>query len=82
MLGRRWTLRITWELRNRALAFRALQEACGGVAPSVLNTRLAELREARVVELSDAGYALTALGRQLNKAMTPLIAWADEWAKG
>jgi len=81
LIGRRWTLRITWELRNGALGFRPLQEACGGIAPSVLNTRLAELREAGVVELSGDGYALTRLGRGLNKALTPLFDWADEWAK-
>src|SRR6187549_1071634 len=81
LFGRRWALRIVWELRNGALAFRPLQQACGGIVPSVLNTRLAEMREARLVELGDDGYRLTEIGRRLNKAAMPLIEWADAWAK-
>ena len=60
LLGRRWALRILWELREGALPFRALREACGDLSPAVLNTRLAELREAGIVESTDAGYATTA----------------------
>jgi len=81
LLGRRWALRIVWELRETALSFRALAAACGGVAPSVLNTRLAELREARIVDLSADGYALTQHGRALNTALWPLIEWSQAWAK-
>lgn len=81
LFGRRWALRIIWELRNGALAFRPLQAACGAIAPSVLNTRLAELREAGIVELSDEGYALTGIGLRLNRASMPLIQWAGDWAK-
>ena len=40
LLSRRWTLRVIWELRGGRLTFRALQQACGGVSPSVLNERL------------------------------------------
>lgn len=80
LLGRRWALRLIWELRDAALAFRALQTACGGIAPSVLNTRLAELREAGIVALSDQGYALTEQGKALNRALWPLIAWSEGWA--
>ena len=44
--GRRWALRVIWELRPEAgSTFRALQEACGGMSPTVLNERLRELRE-------------------------------------
>ena len=41
LLGRRWALRMLWELREGGLSFRALQERCDGVSPSVLNTRAA-----------------------------------------
>ncbi len=58
LLGRRMTLRILWELRDGPLNFRALQEAAA-TNPSVLNARLAELREARLVEHGPDGYALT-----------------------
>jgi DNA-binding HxlR family transcriptional regulator len=79
LLGRRWTLRVLWELRDGdALPFRTLQERCGGVSSSVLATRLAELREAGVVELREpAGYALTTRGRELLGLLAPL----DDWAR-
>ena len=80
LFGRRWSLRVVWELRNGPLTFRALQAACGSITPSVLNTRLAELREAGIVSLFEAGYELTDLGKRLHKASLPLNAWAEEWA--
>ncbi len=80
LLGRRMTLRILWELRDRPLTFRALQEAAQ-TNPSVLNVRLAELREAHLVEHSAEGYALTAQGRDLLHTFLPLHAWAEQWAK-
>ena len=46
LLGRRWTLRILWELRSGALTSRALRTACDEASPKVLNQRLKELREA------------------------------------
>lgn len=81
LLGRRWALRILWELREKPLPFRALREACDRVSPAVLNTRLAELREAGVVESTGAGYATTASGRALCQALEPLQAWARRWAR-
>jgi len=80
LLGRRWALRILWELRADALSFRALREACGDVSPAVLNTRLAELRDAGIVESTGAGYATTAAGRELCRALDPLSRWAQRWA--
>lgn len=81
LLGRRWQLRLLWELRDdRHLRFRALQEAAG-VSPSVLNTRLAECIEAGIVELTDDGYALTARGRSLQDLLLPLNGWAEDWAR-
>jgi len=81
LLGRRWVLRIVWELRENPLTFRALQQACGGLSPSVLNQRLGELRETLLVELKPEGYALTALGGELLAQLMPLTAWAEKWAK-
>jgi DNA-binding HxlR family transcriptional regulator len=82
LLGRRWALRILWELRGEALSFRALREAAGDVSPAVLNTRLAELREAGLVESTGAGYATTAAGLELCRALEPLQDWARRWARG
>jgi DNA-binding HxlR family transcriptional regulator len=81
LLGRRWTLRIVWELRDEARRFRELQESIGA-SPTIINTRLAELREARLVELDpDSGYRLTALGEELLRLFLPLHVWSEKWAK-
>jgi DNA-binding HxlR family transcriptional regulator len=80
LLGRRMTLRILWELRAEALTFRAL-EAAAETNPSVLNTRLRELREAHLVEHGPEGYALTRHGRALLERFLPLNTWADDWAR-
>jgi len=81
LLGRRWTLRVLWELRSETHTFRSLQAACEEISPAVLNTRLRELRDARLVERSDQGYALTLLGRQLIAALGPLSAWSKRWGR-
>ena len=82
LLGRRWAIRVIWELRDARLTFRALQEACDGVSPTVLNERLRELRESRLVDLADSeGYGLTPLGHQLRQVLRPLREWSEErWA--
>ena len=81
LIGRRWSLRIIWELREQRLTFRALQEACGGVSPTVLNERLRELRESGLVGLGAGdGYGLTPLGHQLRQALRPLTEWSERWA--
>jgi DNA-binding HxlR family transcriptional regulator len=79
LFNRRWVLRVLWELRGEPMSFRALQAACGDLSPTVLNQRLAELREAALVEAGEAGYALAPLGRELIAAFSPLTAWAVRW---
>ena len=79
LLGRRWALRVIWELREGPLQFRALQERCAGMSSSVLNQRLRELRAAGILELSDGGYRLTDDGSALREAFGPLEAWAKRW---
>ena len=81
LLGRRWALRVLWELRGEPLTSRALRAACGGVSPTVLSDRTKELREARLVEIEEpAGYALTPLGRELLERFLPLVDWSTSWA--
>lgn len=80
LLGRRWMLRILWQLRDGALTFRALRDGCDAVSPSVLNTRLAEMRDAGLVETRADGYALTGEGERLLEVLAPLHAWAARWA--
>jgi DNA-binding HxlR family transcriptional regulator len=80
LLGRRWTLRIVWELRRDEASFRTLQARCDGMSPSVLNQRLAELRSTGIVE-RQRGYRLTRDGRKLLTALAPLDDWARRWAR-
>ena len=82
LLGRRWALRILWELRDGAeLTFRDLQARCGGVSSSVLNDRLKELRQAGIAVAEPSGYRLTAEGAKLLEALAPLDGWAKRWAR-
>ena len=83
LLGRRWSLRIIWELRDdRSLTSRALRTACDQASPTILQARLTELREAGFVELIPAkGYRLTGLGRDLSENFLPLHRFAERWRK-
>jgi DNA-binding HxlR family transcriptional regulator len=81
LMGRRWSLRILWELRDRALTSRALRTACDEASPSVLQARLSELREAGFVDLAAEGYGLTPLGRELLQDLLPLHRFAERWRK-
>ena len=81
LLGRRWTLRILWELRDGPLGARALRIRCDEMSSSVLYQRLGELADAGLVQRDDEErYELTALGGQLGSAIEPLDAWARRWA--
>jgi len=81
LLGRRWALRVVWELRAETLGFRELQRRCGDMSSSVLRDRLTELTGAELVEAGEAGYALSEHGRDLLGALEPLNRWADGWAR-
>jgi len=81
LFQRRWTLRVLWELRAGALTFRTLQARCGDISPTVLNQRLAELREAALVGADEGGYRLSALGEELIVAFAPLSQWAQRWRR-
>jgi DNA-binding HxlR family transcriptional regulator len=82
LLGRRWALRVLWELREGAQSFRALRARCDELSPTVLNDRLAELRESGIVAHEPgSGYALTPLGQSLLDALAPLHDWARRWAR-
>ena len=81
LLGRRWSLRIIWELRGAPLTSRALRAACDDASPTVLQARLTELRDAGLVELvPDSGYRLTALGRELFEKFMPVHQFAERWS--
>jgi len=82
LLGRRWALRILWELRAGPIGARALLERCDGLSSSVLYDRLRELTDAGLLAKQEASaYELTRLGRELGDALAPLDAWAKAWAR-
>jgi len=76
--GRRWALRVVWELRVGPLNFRALQAACGQISPSVLQRRLHELRGQQIVEkIPRLGYRLSAQGETLFHVLAQLDKWSS-----
>lgn len=81
LLGRRWALRLLWELRSGPLGARALRAQCDGMSSSVLYERLGELRVSGLVAKDERGdYVLTSLGADLGAALDPLAEWSRRWA--
>ena len=82
LLGRRWVLRILWELRDAPVGARALLARCDGLSSSVLYDRLRDLGDARVIEQTEDGaYAVSALGAKLLQALEPLNKWSVSWER-
>ncbi|MEV7603252.1 helix-turn-helix domain-containing protein [Kitasatospora sp. NPDC089797] len=81
LLGRRWALRVLWELSRAPAGFREVQRRCERMSSSVLTVRLAELAEARVLTRDGELYRLTPLGEDLVAALGPLDAWSHRWAR-
>jgi DNA-binding HxlR family transcriptional regulator len=77
LLGRRWALRLIWELRRSTLTFSELRRRTE-ISPSVLSARLGELAAAGVLE-RDAGrrYRLSGRGRELARLLYELNRWAE-----
>jgi DNA-binding HxlR family transcriptional regulator len=80
LFGRRWTLRVLWELREGPVGFRALQARCDGMSSSVLRQRLVELERAGLVERPAGDYALSRLGEDALTALRSLDRWSNRWA--
>lgn len=80
LVGRRWALRVVWELRAGDATFRDLAHRCDDVSSSVLRDRLRALTAAGIVERGDRGYRLTADGRELVELLQPLGEWSQRWA--
>lgn len=81
LLGRRWTLRVIWELQQEPAGFRELRRRADAMSSSVLTDRLSELTEAGIVTTdADGVYHLTELGDALRPSLEPLRAWAERWS--
>jgi DNA-binding HxlR family transcriptional regulator len=82
LLGRRWALRILWELRQQPASFQLLQRRCDSMSTSVLSQRLGELREAQLVEKDQTGdYSLSESGARLLARLDGIDEWTQEWAR-
>jgi DNA-binding HxlR family transcriptional regulator len=78
LLGRRWALRLVWELRRSTLSFSELRQRTG-ISPSVLSARLRELVEAGVLEQDRVRrYRLSGRGRELARLLYELNRWAEQ----
>jgi DNA-binding HxlR family transcriptional regulator len=76
LLGRRWALRVLWELRIGPLPFGALRERCDEVSTSTLAARLRELEARGITERTASGWALTPAGEELGRLLLGLSDWA------
>jgi DNA-binding HxlR family transcriptional regulator len=86
LLGRHWAMGIVWNLsKGGPMTFRTLQSSCerksGSISPSILNKRIKDLQEAKLVERTLQGYALTKQGEELFDLLEPFDAWSKKWAK-
>jgi DNA-binding HxlR family transcriptional regulator len=80
LLGRRWALRVLWELRDGPLGARDLRQRCDSMSSSVLYERLRELDAAGLIAQREGQYELSDQGRSLGTAISALDTWAEEWA--
>ncbi len=80
LLGRTWSLGIIWNLQQGPATFRELQQRCELISPTLLNTRLKELKIMQLVDMQESGYQLTRHGQQLISIMLPLGDWSKQWA--
>jgi len=81
LLGRRWALRLLWELRDGPLGARVLLERCDGLSSSVMYDRLRELLDAGLLRRDGERWALSEVGVDLRSALAPLDDWARRWAR-
>ena len=82
ILGKKWVLRILWELKESSCTFRELQRRCGDLSPTIINTRIKDLCAAQLVNKSpESGYALTQLGDELIELFYPINDFANRWSE-
>ena len=81
ILGRRWALRVLYELTNGPCTFRELQERCDNISPTVLNQRLKDLKDVNLVTRDSSGYELSVQGQSLTPLLFELYNWAENWER-
>lgn len=79
-VGDRWTLLIVRELLIEPRRYSQIREALPGVATNLLADRLRSLEaDGLISKRTDGTYRLTALGRQLERAIHELVSWGAVW---
>ena len=86
ILGSKWTLLVIGVLGNRKrIRFNEIANTLQGISPRTLTSRLRNLeslglvrREAYTEVPLRVEYSLSKKGKQLRKAIIPLLAWAEE----
>ena len=81
LLGRTWSMGVLWQLQGGPYTFRELQEKCETISPTILNSRIKDLREAEIAERTLKGYQLTKRGQKLIALIRPFGDWSREWAE-
>ena len=81
LLESRYAMRVLWALADgHPQTFRLLQDSVGGVTPNTLNTRIKELRAARLVDHGGQGYRLTTQGAELARRLAEVQQFAGKWS--
>ena len=81
LLGRTWALGILWQLNLGPATFRELQQRCEKISPTLLNTRLKELKALNLIDTRSSGYQLSHQGIELFSIISPLGVWSIKWAE-
>lgn len=82
LLGRRWAMGVLWQLCSGGpCTFRELQSRCASISPAVLNSRISELKQAKLLERGECGYQPTELGKQIISSIYPLKKLAEQWVE-
>lgn len=85
VLGGKWKGSILWHLRDGPMRFNALSRELGGASKKMINERLKELEEARLVHREVVStkpvavtYELTDFGRSALGILQSLAGWCEE----
>lgn len=82
LLGRRWAMGVLWQLCSGGpCTFRELQNRCESISPAVLNSRIRDLRQAKLLEKGELGYQPTELGKEIISSIYPLKSLAEQWVE-
>ena len=81
LMGRTWAMGVLWQMQNGPFTFRELQDKCESISPTILNSRIKDLRDADLAERTLEGYRLTPRGEKLIAILQPFGDFSMEWAQ-